>query len=107
MEVLGLWTPSGGCLSVDREPRGCSRRARPGQAGSACKHTAAPAFCSQTTSRWANVLLFFWKVWEVGGDIFGCYFHSSFLVTVGGLEGSKSLPVTASIAYQPCPPPGR
>lgn len=71
------------------------------------QHAATPAFHSPAASRWAAVFLFPWEVWEVGGDIFGCYFHASFLVTVGGLEASKSLPLTASDAYQPCPPPGR
>lgn len=28
---------------------------------------------------------------EVGGDIFSCYFHASFLVTVGSLEASHHL----------------
>ena len=32
---------------------------------------------------------FFLESWEVGGDIFSCYFQASFLVTVGSSEASR------------------
>lgn len=32
---------------------------------------------------------FSWKVWGVGDDIFSCYLHASFLVTVGSLAASR------------------
>lgn len=70
-----------------------------GSRASGCT-SAVASFHSQAELRWANVLFFPWKVWEVGGDIFSCYFHASFLVTVGSLEASKSLP-TAWCLFRP------
>lgn len=71
------------------------------------RQTTAASFCSQAPiATQANVFLS-WKVWEVGGDIFSCYFHASFLVTVGNWKPAESPPIAQGWMVPPLYPTSR